>query len=215
MSVDRLVATAEREWRSLGVQRGDRRSLGADLRSELEAAAADGLDPAELIGADPAGFARTLADEAGVRPTPARYGLVLGVAGAGAVVALVVGYGLVMGLHGVFVAIFDLPRTVHVPVWLAAGVFYGGIMAVVVVGAVLAVRLALRDLPRIRQTATRMVVLLPPAFVAAVAAAVAAGWAMDFALTPAVIGTEALIVLAAFLGATALARRWTVTTNDV
>lgn len=81
-----------------------------------------------------------------------------------------------------------------------------------VAGSVLAVRVALRGVPRIRRTATQMILMLPPAFGAAIAAAAAFGWVLDFPLTPLVIGTEAAIVLTAFLGATALARRWSVTT---
>ncbi|MFC0007236.1 hypothetical protein [Micromonospora siamensis] len=210
-AVDHLLAAADRQWRALGVHRRDRATLAAGLRTELEAAAVDGLDPAELLGADPAGFALRLAEEAGVERTPPRYGQVLGVASAGGVLALVVGYVAAVGLHEVFVAAFDLPRDVRVPVWLAAGVFYAGVAAVVVAGAALAVRVALRDAPRIRHTAARMTLLLPPAVAVAIVAAAAFGWALDFPLTPLVIGTEAAIVLAAFLAATALARRWSVT----
>jgi hypothetical protein len=100
---------------------------------------------------------------------------------------------------------------VHVPIWLAAAVFYGGVAAVVITGAALAVRLVLRHASRIRDTASKMSLLLPPALTAAIAAAVAVGWALDFALTPAVIGAEAAIVLAGFLAATATARRLSVT----
>ncbi|MFR9776378.1 hypothetical protein ACL02O_09965 [Micromonospora sp. MS34] len=121
------------------------------------------------------------------------------------------GYAVVIGLHQALVAAFDLPRNVRVPVWLAAGVFYGGIAAVVVAGAVVAVRVALRDTPRIRHTATRMALLLPPALAAAIVAASAFGWALNFPLTPVAIGTEAAIVLATFLAAAASARRWSLT----
>jgi hypothetical protein len=76
-TVDNLLGAADRQWRDLGVNRRDRSSLAADLRAELEAADADGLAPAELLGADPARFARTLAEEAGVDLTPPRYGPVL------------------------------------------------------------------------------------------------------------------------------------------
>jgi hypothetical protein len=210
-AVDNLLAAADRDWRALGIHRRDRATLAADLRIELDAATADGIDPAELLGTDPTGFALRIAEEAGVQRIPPRYGQVLGVASAGAVLSLISGYILVIGLHQAFVAAFDLPRDVRVPVWLAAGVFYGGIAAVVVAGAVLTVRIALRDVPRIRHTATRMTLLLPPTIAAAIAAAAAFGWALDFPLTPLAIGTEAAIVLAAFLAATALARRWSVT----
>ncbi|MFG1778532.1 hypothetical protein ACGFIR_11950 [Micromonospora sp. NPDC049051] len=210
-AVDGLLSAVDRSWRALGVHGRDRRALAADLRAELEAAAAAGVDPAELLGTDSTEFARRIAEEAGVRRTPPRYGQVLGVASAGAVVSLVVGYLVAIGLHLAFVAAFDLPRSVRVPVWLAAGVFYGGVAAVVVAGAVLAVRVALRDAPRIRHTATRLALLLPPALAAGIAAAVAVGWTLGFSLTPLAIGAEAAIVLAAFLVATALARRWSVT----
>ncbi|SCL34468.1 hypothetical protein GA0074692_3839 [Micromonospora pallida] len=209
--VDNLLAAADREWHALGIHRRDRATLAADLRSELDAAAADGLDPTELLGTNPTQLARRIAEEAGVERTPPRYGPVLGAASAGAVLSLVVGYVLVIGLHQAFVAAFDLPRDVRVPVWLAAGVFYGGVAAVVITGAVLAVRVALRDAPRIRHTAARMTLLLPLALAAGIAAAAAFGWSLNFPLTPLAIGTEATIVLAAFLAATALARRWSVT----
>ncbi|SCG74771.1 hypothetical protein [Micromonospora humi] len=210
-NVDGLLAAADREWRALGLNRRDRVTLAADLRAELEAAVEDGFDPAQLLGGDPTDFALRIAEEAGVERVPPRYGQVLGVASMGGMLCLVLGYVLVTGLHEAFVAAFDLPRNVRVPVWLAAGVFYGGVAATVVAGAVLAVRVVLRDAPRIRRTAVRMALLLPPALVAATAAAATFGWALDFPLTPLAIGAEAAIVLAAFLAATALARRWSVT----
>ena len=209
--VDNLLAAADREWRALGIHRRDRAALAADLRTELEAAAADGLDPAALLGADPGGFALRVAEEAGVERTPPRYGQVLAVASAGGILSLVLGYVVVVGLQEAFAAAFDLPRSVRVPLWLAAGVFYAGVASIVVAGSVLMVRIALRDAPRIRHTAARMTLLLPPALAAATAGAVAFGWTLDFPLTPLAIGTEAAIVLAAFLAATALARRWSLT----
>jgi hypothetical protein len=212
-AVDGLVSATNRQWQALGVRPGDRVALTADLRAELEAAAADGLDPADLVGADVTGFARRVAEEAGVEQTPPRYGPVLGVATAGALLSLVVGYCVVMGLHEVFVAAFDLPRGVQVPIWLAAAVFYGGVAAVVVAGAALGVRLVLRHVARIRETARTMGLLLPPALTVAIVVAVAVGWVFGFALDPAVIGAEAAIVLAGFLAATAMARRLSITTR--
>ncbi|MCY1141737.1 hypothetical protein OWR29_27385 [Actinoplanes sp. Pm04-4] len=210
--VDHLLATADREWRALGINRSDRTTLSADLRAELEAAAADGFDPAQLVGADPAGFALRVAEEAGVGRTPPRYGQVLGAATAGALLAMVVGFLVVIGLHQILVALFDLPRGLHVPIWLAAAVFYGGVAAAAVTGAVLTVRIGLRDAPRIRHTAARMALLLPPAVAASIAAAVALGWSFDFPLTPVIMAAEAAIVLGGFLAATTLARRWSVRT---
>ncbi|MBY8875773.1 hypothetical protein K7640_28495 [Micromonospora sp. PLK6-60] len=210
-AVDGLLAAADREWRALGIHRRDRAGLAADLRAELEAAAADGLDPAELLDADPAQFAKRIAEETGVDRVPARYGQVLGVATAGALVALIVGLVVANGLHELFVAAFDLPRGVRVPVLLAAGVFYGGVAAFIVAGVVLALRVALRGLPRVRHTANRAALLVPPALVAGTAAAVGVNAVLDDPFTPLAIGAEAAIVLAAFLAAVALARHWSVT----
>jgi hypothetical protein len=81
-----------------------------------------------------------------------------------------------------------------------------------VAGAVVAVRVSLRDAPRMRHTAARMALLLPPAVAASVAAAVALGWSFDFPLTPVIVVAEAGIVLGGFLAATTLARRWSVRT---
>jgi hypothetical protein len=212
-TVDGLVTATDRQWRALGVRPGDRVTLTADLRAELEAAAADGLDPADLVGADVAGFALRVAEEAGVERTPPLYGQVLGVATGGALLSLIVGYCLVIGLHELFVALFDLPRDVHVPIWLAAGVFYGGVAAVVVTGAALGVRLVLRHAARIRDTARKMGVLLPLTLTAAIVAAIAFGGAFHFSLNPAVVGAEATIVLGGFLAGTATARRLSVTTR--
>jgi hypothetical protein len=48
-----------------------------------------------------------------------------------------------------------------------------------------------------------------------IAAAAGFGWALAFQLTPVAIGTEAAITVLTFLGATALARRWSVTAPSV
>jgi hypothetical protein len=210
-ALDGLLATADRQWRALGVHRRDRLTLAADLRAELEAADADGFAPAELLGTDPAGFARRLAEEAGVARTPPRYSGILAAASLGAVLGLVAGCLLALGLHRVLVAMFDLPRG-GVPIWLAVGVFYGGVAVVVVAGAVISVRVSQHDVPRVRHTATRMILLLPPALAAGIAAAAGFARALDYTLNPFAVGTEAAIIFAAFLGATALVRLWSVTT---
>ncbi|MEU2616421.1 hypothetical protein ABZ570_33405, partial [Micromonospora sp. NPDC007271] len=63
---DDVIAVAEHEWRAIGVVPRDRAALADDLRRELEAAAADGITPRELLGdADVRAFARRLAAEAG------------------------------------------------------------------------------------------------------------------------------------------------------
>ncbi|WP_019871062.1 hypothetical protein [Salinispora oceanensis] len=212
-AVDGLLATADREWRTLGINRRDRVTLAADLRGELEAAAADGFDPAELLGSDPAGFAHRIAEEAGVERTPPRYGQILGAATVGGVVSFILGWALVLGLHEVFTTAFDLSPEARerMPVWLGPAALYGLVVAAVVAGAIRAVRVAQRDVPRVQHTAARMALLLPPALVVSSAAASAVGWVLGYSFNPLVIGVEVAIVLAGFLAATTLARYWTVT----
>ncbi|WP_018253819.1 hypothetical protein [Salinispora mooreana] len=210
-AVDGLLATADREWRTLGINRRDRVTLAADLRGELEAAAADGFDPAELLGSDPTEFAHRIAEEAGVERTPPRYGQILGAATVGGVVSFILGWALVLGLHDVFTTAFDLSPDVHMPTLLGPAVMYGSVVVAVVAGAILAVRVAQRDAPRIQHTVARMALLLPPALAVSTAAAAVVGWALGYAFNPLAIGVEVAIVLAGFLAATALARYWTVT----
>ena len=75
-----------------GLDRRDSAVLAADLRQDLEAAAADGLMPQALIGEDVRGFARRLAEEAGARRIPYAYRRLLESAAVGALPGLVFGY---------------------------------------------------------------------------------------------------------------------------
>ncbi|RAO19635.1 hypothetical protein MED15_02794 [Micromonospora noduli] len=108
-TIDRLLGEADQAWRGYGVGSADRAALAADLRLDLRAAAADGGDPAQLIGGDVAGFARRLADEAGVRRVRGDYGRILGTALIGAVLGVVLGYGLLMAAYPAFVRMIDIP----------------------------------------------------------------------------------------------------------
>ncbi|MEU4471000.1 hypothetical protein [Micromonospora sp. NPDC023888] len=206
-TIDRLLGEADRAWRGYGVGSADRAALAADLRLDLRAAAADGGDPAQLIGGDVAGFARRLADEAGVRRVRGDYGRVVGTALIGTVLGAVLGYGLLESAYPVFVHLIDIPRSIDVPIQLAVAVAYGIPAAVVAAGAVIAVRIQLRDLPRIRRTAQLMSVLVPVAGIVVTPVTVAFAWATDYSFAPPVVVTEIAMVLAALAGATVLARR--------
>ncbi|MDG4786581.1 hypothetical protein O7626_11675 [Micromonospora sp. WMMD1102] len=177
-TIDNVLAEADRAWRAYGIGRADRATLAADLRLDLEAAAADGGDPAQLVGGDVAGFARRLADEAGVRRVRHDYGRLLRTALAGAALGGVGGYVVLAALYPLFVRAVDIPRSIEIPVYLAVAVYYGVPAAVVVTGAVTAVRLRLGDLPQIRRTAWLMGVLLPVAGILVTLHAwfVAMGW---------------------------------------
>ncbi|MEQ4299964.1 hypothetical protein ABNF97_01005 [Plantactinospora sp. B6F1] len=206
-TINSVLAEAERAWRAHGVVRADRATLAGDLRLDLEAAAADGGDPVQLLGGDVTGFARRLADEAGVRRVRRYYGRLLGTALIGAVLGSLLGYGVLAGLYPVFVHAFDIPRSITIPVQLAVAVFYGVPAAVVVAGAVTTVRLWLHDVPEIRRTARLMALLLPVAGIVATPVTMGFASSTDYSTAPGVLFVEVAIVLATLAGATILARR--------
>ena len=64
-----VVARARRTWRRLGVAPDAADEMAAELRSDMDAAAADGIDAMSLVGGDPESFARAWASARGaVRP---------------------------------------------------------------------------------------------------------------------------------------------------
>ena len=207
-SIDDTLATADREWRAYGVRRTARTALAADLRLDLESAAADGVGPAQLLGADLRGFARRLADEAGVRRMPPEYPRVLATALIGAVIGAVVGYVAFLLFFTGAVGLFDAPGFADLPVQVAVGVFYGVPAVVVVAAAVAAVRIHLRDLAHVESTAKAMCLLLPVAGIAITPVTMAFAWTTGYSTAVPVVLAEILLVLAALGGATALARRW-------
>ncbi|MEU8256498.1 hypothetical protein AB0C06_19795 [Micromonospora inaquosa] len=206
-TIDSLLGEADQAWRAYGVGSADRVALAADLRLDLRAAAADGGDPVRLLGGDVASFARRLADEAGVQRVRGDYGRILGTALIGAMAGAMLGYGLLVAVYPIFVRVVDIPRSIDVPVQLAVAVGYGIPAAVVVTGAVIAVRTRLRDLPRIRRTARMMIILVPAAGIVITPVTVGFAWSTDYSTAPSVVVAEIAMVLAALAGATVLARR--------
>ncbi|MFY1699932.1 hypothetical protein [Solwaraspora sp. WMMA2101] len=71
-------------------------------------------------------------------------------------------------------------------------------------------RTRLRDLPRIRATATRMLLLMPAAGIVVTPLTIAYAWATGFSTVPTVVALEIALVVGAIIGATMLARRWAV-----
>lgn len=207
-TIDDAVAAAEAQWRAYGVTEADRAALAADLRSELEAAT-DGVTPAQLLGDDLPGLARRLADEAGVTRVPAEYGRVVRTALVGAVIGAVAGYLAMLVIYPVAVHLVDLPRSFKVPLLLAIIVYYGIPAALLVAGAVITVRTRLRDLPKVRATANRMLLLMPLAGIAVTPITSAFAWITGYSLALAIVAVEIGLVVTAIIGATVLARRWT------
>ncbi|MEV6374796.1 hypothetical protein [Micromonospora musae] len=205
--IDSVLAEVDQAWRAYGVGSADRGALAVDLRLDLQAAAADGVDPVQLLGGDVAGFARRLADEAGVRRVRRDYGPLLGTALIGAVLGGVLGYGILTALYPLFVRMIDIPRSIEVPIQVAVAVYYGAPAALIVAGAVIAVRLRLRDVPQVRKTALMMSLLMPAAGILITPITMAFAWSTDYSTAPEVVVAEVAMVLAALAGATLLARR--------
>ncbi|GAA0713427.1 hypothetical protein Drose_21905 [Dactylosporangium roseum] len=213
-TIDDAVMIADREWRACGVRRRDRTALAADLRLDLESAAADGVTPRQLIGDDLRGFARRLADEAGVRRAPHEYGRVIRTALTGAVLGGCAGAVVLMIAYPLMVRLVDLPRGFRVPLLLAVLLYYGTAAGLAAGGAVVAVRLRLRDLPGVRRTANAMLVLVPLAGVVVTPVVMRFARSTGYSTAPLVVAAEAGLVVAAVAGAVALARRWSMRGHD-
>jgi hypothetical protein len=206
-TIDSVLAETDRAWRAYGVGSAQRQALGADLRLDLQAAVADGIDPAQLIGDDISGFARRLADEAGVRRPRQEYGRLLGTALAGAALGGALGFVVLMVLYPLFVRVADIPRSIEVPVQVAVAVYYGVPAAVVIAGAVIAVRLRLRDLPQVHGTARWMSLLLPLTGIVITPVTMAFAWTTGYSDALPTVLAEVGLVLGTLAGATILARR--------
>ncbi len=207
-TIDNALATADRAWRAYGVRRADRAALAADLRLDLESAAADGVGPTQLLGADVPGFARRLADEAGVRREPPALGPLLGTALVGGTLGAALGVAVLALLDTLTVNLLELTTNPGVPVWILVVAYYGIPAALVVAGAVTTVRARLRDLPRIRATANAMVLLLPLAGIIITPITMAFAAMTGYSTSSPAVVIEMLLVAGALAGAIVLARRW-------
>ncbi|MBU2671026.1 hypothetical protein KOI35_46770 [Actinoplanes bogorensis] len=209
MTVDETINAAGQEWRRLGVSAQDRRTLAADLRLDLEAAVADGVPADQLIDGDVQVFARRLVEESGVRHVPPRYGTIVATALAGAVVGVLVGALIVAGVHMVMVTLFDLPGDFNVPVAIAAGIYYAGVGLVALAGAVIGVLILLRNVPAIGRTAAAMAWLTPLSAIVVVPLIMLFARTTGYSTAVSIVLTEVALTIAGFVGATVLARRWT------
>ncbi|GAA2708307.1 hypothetical protein ACFY2R_06415 [Micromonospora olivasterospora] len=199
---DDVIATAEREWRAMGVVPRDRAALAADLRRELEAAAADGITPRQLLGgADVRAFARRLAAESGAERLTYETERLLRTALAGAAPGLVLSWLLLWE---------QVPFGVDMPGALLVA-RHAICAAAVLVGALLAVRLRMRDVPGIDRTVWAMALLVPLAGALVTPLTMAFAWTTGYSTALPVLLFEAAMVGAALAGATLLARWWALT----
>jgi hypothetical protein len=207
-TVERAIAAATKAWRAYGVGPADRAALAEDLRLDLRDAVADGRTPADLLGPDVAAFARRLADEAGVERVAAENGRVLGTALIGGLLGAIPAMLLLMAGYPLLVHWLGISRSGRVPVQVAVAVYYGIPSIFVLAGAIIAVRVRMRDLPRIRPTVHAMALLLPVAAIVITPITMGFAWIMGYSTSAPVVLIELALVGGALAGAIVLARRW-------
>jgi hypothetical protein len=199
-----VTAELDRELRRLHIARADRRAIVEEVRSDLAAAAADGVSPTTLIGPEVGAFAREAAEGRGHRPRPRQYRRAVLGGSLAAVLAAAAAYLLIVEvLTPLLSSWFDLGD--HYPV---AGpvVAFGGIALVAVLVTLAALRLLLTGRPAARETVRRAAVLVPLATAAGIGAAVAVGRDNGYAVG--VVVVEALVIALPFACALAGARWW-------
>ncbi|GAB3955120.1 hypothetical protein [Micromonospora vulcania] len=185
--LDDVIAIAEHEWRSTGIAERDRMALANDLRAELEAAAADGVTPTQLLGdSDIRAFARNVAIEAGTRRLPYDIKRLLLTTLAGAAPGLAFAWLFLW--------------------WLPNAPYIGAIIAFV--GALLTVKIRMSDVAVIGRTVWAMALLLPVAGILITPVTMSFAWVTGYSTAMPIVFLEAAIVAGALSAATILARRW-------
>jgi hypothetical protein len=202
-AIDRAVTAAAREWRRLHVRAADVTRLSGDLRDDLTAAAAEGVDPDELVGADTRAFARRLADEAGVRRIPYAFDRLLLTSLVGALPGLAFAYAVLYGY---------LPTPARPPVDEprigAVVAVYAALSTLVLASSLLTVWFRLRHLPAMGRTVLAMALLLPLAGALATPLTMAFAATVGYSTAMPVLAIECALFGGALAGAVVLARRW-------
>jgi hypothetical protein len=183
---DDVLAVADREWQSMGVVWQDRATLADDLRRELTGAAADGVTPRQLLGDDIRQFARDLAVEAGVDRVSYENRRLLLTALTGAAPGLVLGW---------------------VGSSIAPNALYLGVLAAFA-GALLTVKVRMREVAAIDRTLWAAALLMPAAGLAITPLVMAFALVFGFSTALPVVLFELALVGGALGGALVLARRW-------
>lgn len=186
------LAIAERQWRAMHIVDHERAALAEDLHTELTGAVADGISPRQLLGDDIREFARNLAVEAGVTRIPYENRRLLRTAAGGAAPGVVLGWLSMFG-----------------GLWLPGAPFSYPVLALtVLVGALVAVRVRMAEVPQINRTVAAMALLVSLAGI--LVTPVIMGFASLFGYSTAwvVVLMEMAIAAAAVGGATLMARRW-------
>lgn len=201
-SADDIVARADRQWREMGVVARDRAALVADLRMELEGAAADGVPPSRLVGGDIRAFAAELAEASGARRVPARNRELLLTALAGAAPGLVLAWLLLWNWY--LVVPFDPDR--ESPAFFV--ILYAVCAGAVLGGALYATYRRFADDPAVGRTVAAMAAAIPVAGGLAVAPTMGLAAALGYSTALPVLVLEAAVMAGAVAVAIVLARRW-------
>ncbi|GIF70463.1 hypothetical protein Ais01nite_84980 [Asanoa ishikariensis] len=202
-TIDQTVRSAEREWRRLHVRRADVARLSRDLRDDLTSAATEGVAATELLGTDVRGFARRLADEAGVERVPYEFDRLLLTALVGALPGVAFAYALLYGyISGPTAPPSDEPDIG------AVVATYAVLALLVVLSSLLTVWFRLRHLPAMPRTVLAMALLVPLAGAIATPITMAFAATVNYSNALPVLAIECGLVGAALAGAIVLARRW-------
>lgn len=215
---DASIRQLHRSLRRLGASRAVRLAIAEDVRGDLNAAAAEGVQPAALLGSDIDAFARQALEAGGHQPTPKDYQRVLIICTVAAAVGIPALYLLLSYLvHPLFVDWFELDGsypTAGPVVAYAFMVLTGTGLIITTLYAALAAR------PARRETITRAALLTPLGGVLSVVAVLAVMDRPGFALSEASIYTQvlpagAIPVLIAIATARWWARRAAASTSTI
>lgn len=180
------VRQLDREWRRMRLSPADRRDLVGEVTADLSAAAADGVSPTTMVGADLPRFARESASARGYGPVPTDYGRTL--------------VGGVLGLLVVGGATYAAITVVHWQRPDLLGLLWVVLAATCLLGTLAGVHLALRGRRAGRATVVAAAVLAPVALVAALI-----GWALG---SPPAVGYAMVFVPCWWIAALPVARWW-------
>jgi hypothetical protein len=209
-AVTTSVRRATREWTRLGVLPTTRDELAAELRTNLEAAVADGGGIVDVTGPDLAGFARDWACERGDVPVRARLLFTALSAGAGLLIGAAMAVGLisVVGFAAEFFSSSGNGFDFHdgganlLIVYLITGV--GAWLGAVLVTYA---SLTLCNDPFARRTATRLALTFAVGAVVAVGCCVGLAASLDFPLNDGFVVGEFVLASSIMAVATLMARR--------
>lgn len=209
--IDALTAHLDQRLRRLHLDRSDRRAIVGEVRGDLQAAAADGVSPAALIGSDIDAFAREAIEAGGYRPRPPEYLRVLVGGSLAAAATVVTAYWLIVGLiQPVFASWFTLEGR-----YPSVGpyVVYGAVALVGVIGALAALAWVVAGRPASRETTMRAALLVPLAAAAGIAGAVGVARGPDYTVTGTTVTTQVVLVALPVVAALAVSRWWALRTS--